>query len=456
MRLRQWQADCVTLALNKFTEGQKHFFALATPGSGKTVMAATLANELFIKNQIDYVVCFAPSLAVLESMRSTFSTTLNRPMHGQLGAAGGVFSYQYLASSKSADWSFLKNNRVLVIFDEIHHCSGNDPDDANAWGREVLVNIGKHAHFILSMTGTPWRSDLSKISLATYIDPDNTIQCDFSYGLSLAIQDGVCRLPFVTLIDNDQLKVANDTYDSLSSAIKQSELRYSEILKSDEAVRYLIDASVKQLAIARMEQKNAAGLVVASSLEEAFRIQRMLSSKFKQSSVLVSYKDPNAHQKIREFRTSDLQWIISIGMVAEGTDIPRLRVCAHLSLIRTELFFRQVLGRVLRLIPMIANQKGWLFSFAEPSLVKYAKRLQQDIPDEVFKIEKVGELNSSKALKSSENHRQSNGNTNLNSGSEGCWQSPQAKTFVTNLALAQQMLSFRLQGQYRQQVFSIF
>ena len=82
-------------------------------------MAATLANELFIKNQIDYVVCFAHSLAVLESMRSTFSTTLNRPMHGQLGAAGGVFSYQYLASSKSADWSFLKNNRVLVIFDEI-------------------------------------------------------------------------------------------------------------------------------------------------------------------------------------------------------------------------------------------------------------------------------------------------------------------------------------------------
>ncbi len=143
-------------------------------------------------------------------------------------------------------------------------------------------------------------------------------------------------------------------------------------------------------------------------------------------------------------------------MVSEGTDIPRLRVCSHLSLIRTELFFRQVLGRVLRLIPGIDNQKGWLFSFAEPSLVEYAKRLQQDIPDNVFKIEKVGELNSSKALKSSENYRQSNGNTNLNSGSEGCWHYPQTKTVVTKPEFAQQMLSFRLQGQYRQQVFSIF
>ncbi len=458
MWLRKWQAACVALAFKKFTEGQKHFFVLATPGSGKTVMAASLANELFIKNLIDYVVCFAPSLAVLESMRSTFSTILNRPMHGQLGAAGGVFSYQYLASSKSADWSFLKNNRVLVIFDEIHHCSGDDPNDANAWGREILVNIGKHAHFILSMTGTPWRSDLSKISLATYIDPDNTIKCDFSYGLSVAIQDGVCRLPFVTLIDNDQLKVANETYDSLSSAIKQSELRYSEILKSDDAVKYLIDASVKQLAIARTEQKNAAGLVVASSLEEAFRIQHMLSERFRQSSVLVSYKDPNAHQKIREFRTSDLQWIISIGMVAEGTDIPRLRVCAHLSLIRTELFFRQVLGRVLRLIPDIDNQKGWLFSFAEPSLVEYANKLQQDIPDEVLRIEKIKEFNKTDLLKKNDDPQRNMGNTNSPVKALGNWSSPQIKISGTNTDFPKpkQMLSFRLQGQYRQQVFSIF
>lgn len=352
-------------------------------------MAATVAKELFSKGVIDYVVCFAPSISVLDGMRSTFSSILNRPMHGQLGAAGGVFSYQYLASSKTADWSFLKNHRVLVVFDEIHHCSGDDPDLANAWGREVLLTIGQHAKLILSMTGTPWRSDSTRISLATYIDPDNTIKCDFSYGLAEAIKDGVCRRPMVTLIDNDQLKVANETYESLSSAIKNSELRYSEVLKNDEALMFLMSAAVKQLARARLEHENAGGLVVASSVEEAVKIQQMLLFDFRQSSIVVSYKDKYAQKKINMFRTMDTQWIISIGMISEGTDIPRLRVCAHISLIRTELFFRQVLGRVLRLIPGILNDKGWLFSFAEPKLIEFAQRLQQDIPDNILRIEKA-------------------------------------------------------------------
>ncbi len=389
-------------------------------------------------------------------MRATFSTILNRSMHGQLGAAGGVFSYQYLASSKSADWSFLKNNRVLVVFDEIHHCAGDEPEIANAWGREILLNIGMYATLILSMSGTPWRSDSTKISLATYLEPENTILCDYSYGISEAIKDGVCRRPMVTLIDNDQLKVAEVTYGSLGSAIKQSELRYSEVLKSDEAIRYLIATAVKQLAVARLEQKNSAGLVVACSVEEAVRIQQLLIFEFRQSSILVSYKDPNAHKKINEFRSSNTQWIISIGMVSEGTDIPRLRVCAHLSLIRTELFFRQVLGRILRLIPGISNDRGWLFSFAEPSLVEFAERLQQDIPDNILKIEKAGDLSKPFVLDKAKNCNASANDTASNNLASGNWCSLQPANINAASDTGDQRLLFRLEGQYKQQVFSIF
>lgn len=389
-------------------------------------------------------------------MRATFSTILNRSMHGQLGAAGGVFSYQYLASSKSADWSFLKNNRVLVVFDEIHHCSGDEPEVANAWGREILLNIGKHATLILSMSGTPWRSDSTKISLATYLEPENTIQCDYSYGISKAIKDGVCRRPMVTLIDNDRLKVAEVIYESLGSAIKQSELRYSEVLKSDEAIRYLIATAVKQLAVARLEQKNSAGLVVASSVEEAVRIQQLLIFEFRQSSIMVSYKDPNAHKKINEFRSSNTQWIISIGMVSEGTDIPRLRVCAHLSLIRTELFFRQVLGRILRLIPGISNDRGWLYSFAEPSLVEFAERLQKDIPDKILKIEKAPDLSKPDANDKRKNSQTAANETAANNLNADNWSCLQPENTQATSDTGNHRLLFRLQGQYKQQVFSIF
>ena len=65
---------------------------------------------------------------------------------------------------------------------------------------------------------------------------------------------------------------------------------------------------------------------------------------------------------------------------AEGTDIPRLQICCHLSSIKTELYFRQVLGRILRVNNSI-NQEAWLYTFAEPSLITYAEEIEKDIPE---------------------------------------------------------------------------
>jgi superfamily II DNA or RNA helicase len=66
-------------------------------------------------------------------------------------------------------------------------------------------------------------------------------------------------------------------------------------------------------------------------------------------------------------------------MISEGTDIPRLQVCCHLSRIKTELHFRQVLGRVLR-VSRAKNQEAFLYMPAEPTLVDYAERVAEHIP----------------------------------------------------------------------------
>ena len=46
MKLRNWQSECIYLALDKYTSGKKHFLALATPGAGKTYMASALADKM--------------------------------------------------------------------------------------------------------------------------------------------------------------------------------------------------------------------------------------------------------------------------------------------------------------------------------------------------------------------------------------------------------------------------
>ncbi|MEZ9754809.1 diguanylate cyclase, partial [Vibrio splendidus] len=84
--------------------------------------------------------------------------------------------------------------------------------------------------------------------------------------------------------------------------------------------------------------------------------------------------------EIERYRQSDVQWIVSVGMISEGTDIPRLQVCCHMSSVKTELYFRQVLGRILRVSGLI-NQNAWLYTYAEQSLVEFAERIEQDIPE---------------------------------------------------------------------------
>jgi len=62
--LRVWQEECISAALLKYHLGQTNFLAMATPGAGKTCMAAYLASRLFELDRIDLVICFTPSINV--------------------------------------------------------------------------------------------------------------------------------------------------------------------------------------------------------------------------------------------------------------------------------------------------------------------------------------------------------------------------------------------------------
>ena len=77
-------------------------------------------------------------------------------------------------------------------------------------------------------------------------------------------------------------------------------------------------------------------------------------------------------------------------MISEGTNIPRLQVCCHLTYIKTEMHFRQVLRRILRITDS-KNQEAVMYMPAEPKLLEYAYRVKQDVPFEadVVKFEKM-------------------------------------------------------------------
>ena len=461
MKLRPWQEECVFTAVEHFKHSSKHFLCLATPGAGKTMMAAELAASLHESNLIDFILCFSPSINVAHSIRDRFSQRLNCRFDGVIGALGCSYTYQSLLFFNDDFWQIMNNHRVLVIFDEIHHCSGSTIENANAWGEEIILKIQSQAAYTLALTGTPWRSDKAPIALSNYIEPDGAIQCDYAYGLSEAVRDDVCRNPKIVLIDNEKLTVTQENkvskvFSSFQALLDDPSVSYQAIITNDTAIRYALNLSCSKLHEIRCMNPSAAGLIVASSVEHAEYIMNILQVEFKQTAILVTYKQPDAQYLIDQFRYSETEWIVSVNMVSEGIDLPRLQVCCHLSHVKTELYFRQVLGRILRM-NSAKNKDAWLYTFAEPLLSEFALRIQQEIPDvEVILDHDIKKEPNFKALNKRGFAGKRNGILSLDMGHDSVSEHQLAPYATYQNKSSIDDFTFEIKGDFREKVISTF
>ena len=392
--LRAWQAACVDAALSRYKHSP-HFFCQATPGAGKSRMAAEIARQLLLTGEIDLVLCFAPSCQVAEGLRKTFSGVLNRKFDGLLGSVGVATTYQGMHHQGEEFWRLLDKYRVFAVFDEIHHCAGHDPLLSNSWGQIILQRIQDRAAYTLALSGTPWRSDERAIALARYSNPEGRLICDFRYGIEEAISDKVCRPPRIVLIDNNAIRLTEQVgnsstdvvYPSIAQLLTESPVNFEDLLSNDEIVQQTIELGSERLNEIRKVTPNAAGLVVATNVRHANQIASILRARG-ESCLVVTNQTPGAQGLIDKFRNSNDRWIVAVGMISEGTDIPRLQVCCYLSRIRTELHYRQVLGRVLRRMGDI-DEHAWLYALAEPLLQQFSQRIAEDLPEDLAVLDYV-------------------------------------------------------------------
>ncbi len=353
-------------------------------------MAAELAKDLLEQDLIDLVLCFAPSRQVVEGFRRTFFGVLGRRMDGLIGAVGAACTYQGMEYRDEAFWKLFDDYRVFAIFDEIHHCAGHDALLSNAWGQRIIQRVQDRAECTLALSGTPWRSDQKAIVLARYSTPEGNLICDYQYGLAEAISDQVCRSPRIVILDNQMVSLtealASDNtvtmFPNIASLLTGSPVSYESLLLHEDVLRQLLVLGCRKLKEIREVKADAGGLVVATNIEHAHQIAAMLLHEGEICEV-VTNKTPNAQQVIDDFRRSSSPWIVAVGMISEGTDIPRLQVCCHLSRIRTELYYRQVLGRILRRsVNVNHDPEAWLYVLAEPSLQQFSERVADDLPDD--------------------------------------------------------------------------
>ena len=143
---------------------------------------------------------------------------------------------------------------------------------------------------------------------------------------------------------------------------------------------------------------DAAGLVLCDDRAHARATAKLLRTIAGEKPVVVVSDEPQAHARIDRFARGGAdapRWLVAVNMVSEGVDVPRLVLAAYATVKRTDLFFRQAVGRVVRRRrddpdDLVAT----VFLPADPTLTGCAERveveLRQQVSDEVgaaFEVE---------------------------------------------------------------------
>ncbi|MGB0121200.1 MAG: DEAD/DEAH box helicase family protein [Solirubrobacterales bacterium] len=379
--LREWQKDAM-LQLER--HDGRSFLASATPAAGKTTFGLRVAHHMLSTGRVSRVVVIGPTTHIcrqwaLDAARYGIDLEPNRPNSDGPETSdfhGVAVTYQTVAAGPAVH-AVASRRPTLVIADEPHHMG-----DQASWGISAQQAFGQ-ATFRLLLSGTPFRSDNEAIPWITY-DSDGISRADYVYGYPEALVDRVCRpitfLPYDGEMEwSSDGKVWNADFDLVLPANESARrLRTALDAEGDWMGEVLRDADRKLEEVRTSGHPDAGGLVVASDQEHARSIARRIYFISGEQPEIVMSDEPDASNRIADFSAGDRRWLVSVLMVSEGVDIPRLRVGVYATAARTELFFRQVVGRFIRTTPSPRRQMSYLLLPADGRLKKLAFEIEKE------------------------------------------------------------------------------
>jgi hypothetical protein len=192
----------------------------------------------------------------------------------------------------------------LVIIDEAHHAP------AKTW--RAILDYFTSARAVL-LTATPRRSDGKQL-------PGSHA---FHYPLRLAIADGIYQAidPFLLPVDED------------ASLEDRDEMIASEVIR------------LAQLA----EHRSSVILIRGASIERAGKLQ-LLYARLGLETVVLHSAVPTAQREsiVDDWRSGSTRAVITVDMLAEGIDVPNLRIVGYHDKHKAVLSTMQFIGRLAR------------------------------------------------------------------------------------------------------------
>lgn len=330
-KLRPYQEDIANKVIRAYDEGNKKALYIVATGLGKTVIAATIARNLWDRGcRKILVLCHAIDLALqLEQgfwpqitkdvPTSVFFAGL--PPRNTEGISFGLYQslYGYLPGIEPGQFD-------AVIVDEAHH--------ALAHGfRSCIEHL--QPRFLVGMTATPWRGDGQSLA-SVFGEPVAKV----------SLVDGMA-MGYLSKVDY-RILCDNVDWDNMQSLSEQN-LSIRDLNKRlflpqrDEAV-------IEELKKAIQEVKNPRIAVFSPSIEHINRFADMLSAAGIPCSALLSNIDKAERRKrLLAFAAGEYQAVCAVDVMNEGIDIPDVNILVFLRATHSRRIFVQQLGRGLRL-----------------------------------------------------------------------------------------------------------
>lgn len=364
---RGWQEEAFKDIKTAFIEDlRENYMLVAGGGSGKTFLAAHVFYYLKTQDIVDEVVIISPTVNIAKNwsveMKVSYDIDIDHNYgftHKWPGDCDGIsITYQSLSFTDNIErLKRYMNNRIFLIIDEVHH-SAKD----KSWGDSIKY-LGRDVGKRLLLTGTPDRGDDNPIPYVEYekLEGDEKIyrlKYNFMYSYPQSVVDGVCcGIIFpeqiatgITYEGNERILAHNE-----GTPDEQKELFRDMVTVEESENCYVYKTFLK--ANDRLEQINQeredndrAGMIVCKRIEDAKNIYNLIVKNFGTHYVdLITSEDQGeASKKIDRFKYSKKSWLVTVRMVSEGVDIPRLRVGVYASTYTTMLFFQQLIWRFVR------------------------------------------------------------------------------------------------------------
>jgi superfamily II DNA or RNA helicase len=415
---RKWQQECMERFKERLRNTETSFVLEACMGAGKSTMAAWIAKELLDGfddiEPVDHVLVLVPWTSIqgdtrkgmlgsfgemgLEA-RDRFFTKVRRLVRQPkpIGIAITVTLYQEVCCQQAIDtirmWQADRDGfHFALICDEIHHTN----EINSTWGAYV-EQFQKLASYSIFMSGTFFRTD--KIPISCIPLSDGLPIKHYRYAYSEGVKDNAVRPvttreidAMITLYDRDKDKEFEVSLRQISNR-DLAEAKKQVLDPNGKCIRELIQAVHEDMARLRSSKfADAACLFVCrpGSDDYNYTLDELQEDNYVDQiadqvelitdhrPMVVTYRDRDSTGKISQFREGAEPYLAAINKVSEGCDIPRFRGIGFCRYTDSEMLFRQIVGRALRMHTPEDGTAAMIYIPAFPLLVEYAKRLYEE------------------------------------------------------------------------------